>query len=104
MPRQLSAFVLLAVMALLSGCYHARVEATGQDGGGYRHRTIHSLAWGLIQESVVPDNCKSGTLHSVRVTTNFGYTLITAVTLGFWAPMDVEWSCGKDCPPPDGPQ
>jgi hypothetical protein len=32
-------------------------------------------------------------LYEVRVSTNFGFALITVATLGIWAPATVEWSC-----------
>jgi hypothetical protein len=63
-----------------------------------KHRTVHALAWGLISkpELTAAADCEpSNALDDVRVTHNLGYALITVATLGFWAPMQVEWRCAK---------
>jgi len=33
----------------------------------------------------------------VQVQNNFGYSLITVLTLGIWSPMKLQWKCGKPC-------
>jgi hypothetical protein len=38
-------------------------------------------------------------MQEVRVTTNFGYAVLTVVTLGIWSPMEIEWRCAKQPPP-----
>jgi hypothetical protein len=98
----------LAVVAFaFQGCYHFRVSSAEFDPStNYQHKTVHSLFWGLVQErengiDVVTDDCDSLKIHKmdeVRVTTNYGYALITVVTLGIWCPMEIEWKCAKPCP------
>src|SRR6478609_6263832 len=40
-------------------------------------KTIHTLAWGLVAENAVADNCaKSKAMDEVRVNSNFGYSLV----------------------------
>ena len=37
-------------------------------------------------------------LARVRTTSNFGYSLLTVVTLGLWAPVQVEYTCTNPTP------
>jgi hypothetical protein len=104
-------------LALGTGCYHYRVTAPDPTPATEPQRkTVHSLAWGLVNQpqSVSTLACEpSNALDEVRVTTNFGYTVLTALTLGFWSPLQVEWRCAKQqeeegfigvqLPPPEEP-
>jgi len=96
--------LLLVTAAIIagSGCYHTRVFTTGQPATAYTQQTVHSLFWGLVQQNVEPpttNNCVSNSMQEVRVTTNFGYAVLTVVTLGIWSPMEIEWRCAKQPPP-----
>lgn len=86
-------------LALSAGCYHYRVTAPEPTPATEPQRkTVHSLAWGLVSQpqSVNALACEpSNALDEVRVTSNFGYTVLTALTLGFWSPLQVEWRCAK---------
>lgn len=92
---------VLACFALLQGCYHTRINTASFDPSTtYQSKTVHSLFWGLGQEDVVAENCdalKVNGLDEVRVTTNYGYALITVITLGIWCPTQIEWKCSKPC-------
>ncbi|WP_431199764.1 Bor/Iss family lipoprotein [Mucilaginibacter sp. P25] len=60
------------------------------------------LFWGAIQSPkriVTPicDSLGSNGMAEVTVKNNFGYSLLTVVTLGIWSPARVEWKCGKPC-------
>jgi hypothetical protein len=98
---------ILAGVALLwtlsTGCYHYYVAAPRSDPATEpQRRTVHSLAWGLVSRPVLTSatNCApSNALDDVRVNHNLGYTLLTVATLGFWAPMQVEWRCAKQQQP-----
>jgi|HubBroStandDraft_4_1064222.scaffolds.fasta_scaffold368658_1 hypothetical protein len=65
---------------------------------------VNSLFWGAVQQDLTPlvkksknpANCNSGSMRQVTVAKNYGYSLITVLTLGIWAPMGVEWQCGGD--------
>lgn len=100
-------FLLLVVIcAFFQGCYHYRVSTTKSDPSTtYVTKTAHAFLWGLVQKrenavDVVAANCDSigvNKLDEVRVTTNFGYSLITVATLGIWSPVTIQWKCAKPC-------
>ena len=107
-PTKLSvANIALALMLSLNqGCYHYRVSSANFDPStSYTKKTVHSYLWGSVQKrtngiDVVAANCDSlkiNKLDEVRVTTNFGYAVITVVTLGIWCPVQIEWKCAKPC-------
>jgi hypothetical protein len=84
-------------MIASQGCYHFRVTAPNPTPAtDYEKRTLYSFAWGLVQQNVPAQDCASNALDEVRVTTNFGYVLISVVTLGIVVPVDVEWRCAKE--------
>lgn len=94
--------LVLCFLSLQAGCYHYRVVAPKPDPAtDYEHRTVHALFWGLVQQDVPSDDCVSNAMDEVRVTTNFGYLVVSVVTLGIWVPLDVEWRCAK-IPPSEG--
>lgn len=95
------ALLLILCLTLSQGCYHVRVNtATYDPSTTYRSETVHTMFWGLVQEDVIASNCDSINvkgLDEVRVTNNFGYSLITVLTLGIWCPTQIEWKCSKPC-------
>ena len=95
--------LILFFFSLQTGCYHYHVTAPKPDPATeYESRTVHSFLWGLIQSDNVEDSdCLSYALDEVHITNNFGYSVVTVVTLGIWAPLDVQWRCAKE-PSPDG--
>ncbi|HET9983222.1 MAG TPA: hypothetical protein VFQ38_06535 [Longimicrobiales bacterium] len=111
-PTRAAAMVALLV-PFLAGCYHYRVEKPASDPGTVpRSRTFHSVAWGLVVKPEVmrAAECEQGTaLDNVHVSTNAGYAILTTLTLGFWAPIRMEWQCTKPAAatgiirPPDSP-
>jgi len=107
--------VLLVVTQLVnSGCYRYHLLSPEPDPIVTAcQRTVHTLAWGLITrdtrtthcEGAVPDSvasaCRqSNAIDQVRVSSNFGFALLTIVTLGFWAPMQLKWHCAKPAEAP----
>ena len=93
--------LLLAIMLGLSlpGCYHSRILVKQPDPATeYESRVVTSYFWGLVQENSVAEDCPDNRLDEVRVSTNFGYLLLSVVSLGIVVPMKVEWKCAKDCP------
>lgn len=93
---------LIMLLFVLQGCYHYRITTSKFDPTtGYQKKTAHSFFWGLVQKNVIATNCDSLNLKSldeVRVTSNFGYSVITVATLGIWSPIQFEWKCPKPCP------
>ena len=89
---------LLLALAASVGCYHYTVEAPRRDPATeWRGRTVWSFFWGALQSPPVPaEGCEpSNAIDQVRSSTNLGYTLITAATLGIASPLQVEWRCAK---------
>lgn len=93
---------LLTLMLTFSSCYNFRVATQALPGSEVTKTTAHSFLWGLAQKppTISTPNCDSlgvNGMAEVTMRTNFGYSLITVVTLGIWCPMRVEWKCGKPC-------
>lgn len=86
-------------LVLSAGCYHYRVTVPDPTPATEPQRkTVHSLAWGLLNKprNVSAITCEpSNALDEVRVSTHFGFILLTSLTLGFWSPLQVEWRCAK---------
>lgn len=88
--------LLLLAVLLLQGCHGYRVTVNNPDPTTeYESKTAHSLAWGLVQKPqyVVAENCRDDAIDEVYITSNFGYTLVSFISLGLWAPLDVQWRC-----------
>ncbi len=97
-------FVLFAVSFFLHGCYGYRVDVLHSDPvTEAEQQTAHAFFWGLLQspQYIVAENCKSNAINDVYITTNYGYAFATVVSLGIWAPIDVEWRCAEQ-PSHDG--
>ena len=103
-PWPYARVVLLALLlASAQGCYHYRVAASGPAGANPstfpQSTTLHSVLWGLVQDQTLEHVCaQDEALARVHTTSNFGYTLLTVVTLGLWAPVQVEYACANPTP------
>ena len=91
--------VVVATVIVSDGCYHYRIAARGEAATEYQKKTMHALLWGLVQQNEFADNCQSNGIHEVRVSTNFGYVLVSVASLGIWVPLDIEWRCAREAPP-----
>jgi hypothetical protein len=94
--------LLWPALLLCSSCYTTRVATLAQPGSEVQGKTVNSFFWGIIQSpkrvnTPVCDSLGSNGLAEVTVKNNFGYSLITVVTLGIWSPTRIEWKCGKPC-------
>ena len=96
------AVLLAAIVAALAvaGCSTTTVVVPAPDPvTEYRERntTSHTFFWGLIQDpqTVVAENCESNSLDNVRVSNNFGFALVTVLSLGVWSPIQVNWRCAE---------
>ncbi len=93
---------MLAILALVlfigaQGCAHYRLSVPEPNPAtDYQGRTFHTYFWGTVQDNEVAENCISNTLDEVVVTSNFGYSLATVVTLGIWNPVEIKWKCAKE--------
>ena len=93
---------LAASLLFLSSCYSYRIATHAQPGTEFNSVTAHSFFWGLVQnpkEITTPicDSLNANGVALVQVKNNFGYSLITVLTLGIWCPMKIEWKCSKPC-------
>jgi len=95
---------LISATLCCSSCYTYRIATQAQTGAEVsKSITAHSLFWGLVQKpkdyihTPVCDSLGVNGVAEVTVKTNFGYALITVVTLGIWSPVRVQWRCAKPC-------
>ena len=114
-PRIRSSLSVLLVL-VGTGCFHYRITAPEPNPENEPTRVVvHNFAWGLLSDPPAyrAANCdNANALDQVRVNNNLGFTLITVLTLGIWAPVELEWRCAKrqqpkgdlgDIPPPPPP-
>ena len=95
--------LMLALILLLNSCYTYRVATNAQAGSeSSKPITVNSFFWGLVKKPTIIhtplcDSLQVNGMAEVTMKTNFGYALITVITLGIWSPMKVEWKCSKPC-------
>lgn len=97
-------FVWMMTISIgLSSCYSYRVGTYAQGGSeASKPITVNSYFWGLLKKPAeihtpICDSLQVNGVAEVTMSTNFGYALITVVTLGIWSPMKVQWRCSKPC-------
>ena len=97
--------LVAALMAAASGCYHARLTASG----GPLTSSMNGYPADLDTSRVVPPpqtvpsdpkTCPVNDLYQVRVTPSFGRSLLTVFTFGEWSEVGVQWWCAA--PKPSG--
>ena len=95
--RHLIGSVLLcALLGLLVGCAHYRVQTPRPNPGTeLKKKQVDVYLWGLLEEKVVADNCLSNGIDEVGFSSNLGNDLISILTLDIWMPREVEWKCAK---------
>ena len=89
-----SAILLLAI----SGCAHYRVEIPSDDStetqGQYEEASMNAYLWGNYMDPLrVVAPCQDDGINDVVIDDNFGYDLISVLTLGIWKPMSVRFRC-----------
>jgi hypothetical protein len=104
MRYRLAVGCLSLLLGLQTGCYHYRVS--GEEvpvGSEAKQATLWSSLWGTQQQNInTGQTCLSNPTAEVTMSSNFGYALLTVLSLGFVAPIDVEWKCAKDSPTSGG--
>jgi hypothetical protein len=93
-------FAIAVCVVAAAGCSTTTVSVADPDPvTEYRERntTAHTFFWGLAQDpqTVIAGNCESNSLDSVRVSTNYGFALVTVLSLGIWTPIEVNWRCAE---------
>jgi len=90
--RSISLLLILA-MCFLS-CMSTRVVSEYDNDSVVKHtKTSWSYAWGLVTPKDIDPACESKRMNSVTSSTNFGYILLSAITLGIVVPQTVAWEC-----------
>jgi hypothetical protein len=87
--------ILASCFLLLAGCAEHRLVVQ-RPNPGPPPTTVESAAvgWGASQKRNVA-NCESNIIDEVRVKQNFGQSLISVLTLGFYMPTTIEYVCGN---------
>lgn len=80
---------------LFSNCYHYQVAVNKPVSTDPQEQKVNRVVWGLRQDKIIVDNCQDQFLQEVQFHTNFGHSLLNVLTLGFWKPAKVTWTCGK---------
>jgi hypothetical protein len=102
-PWRLGWLVVVLVLSS-SACFHYRLTPVGADGRTLapatepQAETLWSFVWGVVQPTLRPSTCQGNGVAEVTTSSNFGFALLTVVTLGLVAPVEVEWRCAKDSP------
>jgi hypothetical protein len=102
MRRRLKSITVLAVWLFTSACMHYRVVAPRDDSSKVTgSATVVNLVFGALQPVKIPaKGCEpSNAVNEVKVSTNIGFVLITAATLGLVAPLRLSWNCAKQQTP-----
>lgn len=102
--RRLTRTTLPVALVLSAGCWYHRLEVSSPVTAAtdYQSVTQWSFFWGVWQREPQPDNCNGAALKEVKVSSNLGFALLTAATLGLVAPERISWKCAKATPEPGG--
>ncbi len=108
MGRYVTAILVLGMVSgVLSGCMTTRI-ATIYDCDSVVNdqnntKVVTSYFWGLKQPADLKPPCDSrfNHLNSVTVNTNFGYFLLSLVTVGVVTKQRVSWCCAPYTPAVD---
>jgi hypothetical protein len=71
-------------------------------GTEWKSANLNCFLWGLIRQDLPITNCRLANgqrlgIEEIRVGRNWLQGLVTALTLGIWAPTRISWRC---CRPP----
>lgn len=89
------------ISAFCPSCYHFRVTSHEDVPLAEFQATRWCFLWGIFESPIELAarhddprfRCESGRLRETSVKTNFGYALLTVLSLGTIVPADVTWSC-----------
>ena len=106
--RRILIFTLrIAIILLPASCSTTKI-VTQYDCNTAVHNSLNAkttwtFAWGLIQPKDINPKCEASFNHlnKVVVKTNFGFILLSVVTLGAVIPQRVEWCCAPQNIPTD---
>ena len=94
--------VLISLCAPTQSCSKYTVTTSYKNTADitYKKKVAATYFWGIINKphSVVDTTCGKAGLSEVKVTTNFGYSLLTVVSLGIVNLVKIETKCQKEGP------
>ena len=87
---------LVAAVLLIGGCARYELEVPQPNPTGQTWTATYvTWLWGAIETRQVASECDiTNAIDLVRVKDNFGYDLLSVVTLGIVKPMTIEYKCG----------
>jgi hypothetical protein len=91
--RGASVATLALILLLGAACYAYRVPFPYRTSAVEGSEVVWSFAWGLAVERPQLGKCDTMPLTYVTARTNLGFTLLTIASLGFVAPIKLEWGC-----------
>lgn len=95
-------FILIINITSLYSCSKYTITTTQKNPSDIVYKKFHgaSYFWGIINKppTIVDTTCGKAGLSEVKVTTNFGYSLIHVVTLGIVHLVTIECKCQKEPP------
>lgn len=98
----------LVFTQIISGCYSYRIATHSQGGTEPIKVVAKSYAWGMVQNpplisTPICDSLDARGMSGLRVKKNFGRSLVTFITLGFYSAVELEYQCGKPTPKTTNP-
>jgi hypothetical protein len=90
----------LTIVVGTSSCVHYTITTTENNPAdiAFKKKVVKALWWGKINvPQRLVDSCGDAGLDEVKISSNFGYTLLHLVTLGIVHKVKVEWKCHKAC-------
>ncbi|MBA3284398.1 MAG: hypothetical protein H0U27_04980 [Nitrosopumilus sp.] len=94
--------ILLFYGVSITGCSKYTVTTDSRNPADviYKKTVAKSYLWGIINKphTVVDTTCGMGGLSEVKITSNFGHSVIHVVTLGIVHLVKVETKCQKEPP------
>jgi hypothetical protein len=89
-----AAFVAMLVMS--GACAHFRVAPDNLSSATLEERRrVKAVAWGAMEPLVAPTNCNGNGMATVTMAMTVGETIVAVITLGFYRPVTIEWTCAK---------
>ena len=102
MKKQFTFYDIVLLMAVENtSCATVRIRTNAAQGESLVCKeckyTLNRWFWGYLYNGEVKvENCDSKALQATRVSATFWQSAVTAVTLGIYCPVNVEWTCAKE--------
>src|SRR4051812_20938212 len=90
----------VTIITANSSCVHYTITTTESNPAdiAYKEKVVKALWWGKINvPQRLVDSCGDAGLDEVKISSNFGYTLLHLLTLGIVHKVKIQWKCHKAC-------